>query len=233
MAHRFSPARPAMLGAALVMGMAVGAAPALAADDGYENVFSSVLTAVGVLSPDASPEIDYRERAPLVVPPKQTLAKPQQPGAARTAAWPSDPDVIRRKKAADDAKAPVESVFNHTNDHVMSKEEQLKYRAAQASQETDAYGCSINHNSMSHCRYDPDAAKAEDERYKAMNPEHKEELTAGVEPERLYLTQPPKGYLKATKNVAATHEAPQPKRDDSSPLSTYIHPDDSKIDPLQ
>lgn len=222
-----------LFGAALVVRSGSVAAPAFAADDGYQNVFSSVLTAVGVLTPDPTPEIDYRERAPLVLPPKQTLVKPQQPGVARTAAWPSDPDVIRRKKAADDAKAPVESTFNHTNDHVMSKEEQLKFRAAQAAQENDAYGCSINHNSMSHCRIDPDAMKAEDERYRAMNPGHTDELTAGVEPDRLYLTQPPKGYLKATKNVVATHEAPQPKRDDSSPLSTYITPQTNKIDPLQ
>lgn len=223
----------ALLGVALVAA-AAASQPAMAADDGYENVFTSVLTAVGVLSPDAAPEIDYRERAPLVVPPKQSLVKPQSPGATRTAAWPADPDVIRRKKAVDDAKAPAESVFNHTNDHVMSKEEQLKFRAAQAvQQQDDAYGCSINHRSMSHCRYDPDVSKTEDERYRAKNPGRSDELTAGVEPERLYLTQPPKGYLKATKNVAATHEAPQPKRDESSPLSTYIHPEQEKIDPLQ
>lgn len=223
-----------LLGAALIVASSHVAAPAFAADDGYENVFSSVLTAVGVLSPDASPEIDYRERAPLVLPPKQTLVKPQQPGIARTAAWPSDPDVIRRKKAADDAKAPVEGNFNHTSDHVMSKEEQMKFRGAQAAaQEADAYGCSLNHNSTSHCHFDPDEMKAEGERYKAMNPGRTDELTAGVEPERLYLTQPPKGYLKATKNVAATQEAPQPKRNDSSPLSSYIHPDEHKIDPLQ
>lgn len=222
-----------LLGAAWIVASGSVADRAFAADDGYQNVFSSVLTAVGVLTPDEAPEIDYRERAPLVLPPKQTLVKPQQPGIARTAAWPSDPDVIRRKKAADDAKAPIESTFNHTNDHVMSKEEQLKYRASQAALENDAYGCSINHKSTSHCRVDPDAAKAEDQRYKAMNPGHSDDLTAGVEPEREYLTQPPKGYLKATKNVVATHEAPQPKRDDSSPLSTYIHPTENKIDPLQ
>lgn len=223
-----------MLCVALIVACGSVAAPAFAADDGYENVFSSVLTAVGVLTPDAAPEIDYRERAPLVLPPKQTLVKPQEPGVARTAAWPSDADVIRRKKAADDAKAPVESTFNHTNDHVMSKDEQMKYRASQSGEDSDAYGCSISHKSMSHCRIDPDAMKAEDKRYKAMNAGHADdELTAGVEPERLYLTQPPKGYLKATKNVVATHEAPQPKRDDSSPLTTYIHPDEHKIDPLQ
>ena len=43
------------------------------------------------------------------------------------------------------------------------------------------------------------------------NLSHKKEgsdlvIEAGKEPEREYLTQPPKGYLKATKNVKATFE---------------------------
>ena len=38
--------------------------------------------------------------------------------------------------------------------------------------------------------------------------EKKDELTlqAGVEPPREYLTQPPRGYMKATQNVRATFE---------------------------
>ncbi len=56
---------------------------AFAADDGYADVFSSVLTAVGLLSPDKTPDIDYRERAPLVLPPKMALAE-----ARRSGRWP-------------------------------------------------------------------------------------------------------------------------------------------------
>ncbi len=216
----------------LVIGVAQ---PASATDDGYQNVFTSVLGAVGVLPQEQSPEIDYRERPPLVLPPKQVLVKPQQPGAMRSAAWPVDPDVARRKKASEDAKAPIPSLFSRGEDRPLSKDEALKYRAegTPADVEQDAYGCSINHNSMSHCRSDPDEMKREEERFKQMNPDKKSDaLTAGVEPERLYLTQPPKGYLKATKTLTATHEAPQPKRDDSSPLSTYIHPVETRVDPL-
>ena len=45
--------------------------------------------------------------------------------------------------------------------------------------------------------------------------EKKDELSlqAGVEPPREYLTQPPKGYLKATQNVKATFE-PNIKEDE-------------------
>ena len=51
----------------------------------------------------------------------------------------------------------------------------------------------------------------------------KNEITAGVEPDRLYLTQPPKGYLKATKTVKATREAPEVKLDDANPKTELLY----------
>lgn len=214
--------RSALAAAMILAGLA---GPAFAADDGYENVFTSVLGAVGVLPTDDTPEIDYRERAPLVVPPRQTLVTPQQPGAARTAAWPVDPDLARREKNARDARAPR---VEHQRDQMLSKDEQLKYRAAQEPKDPySADECTIRTKGI--CRITPE----DEERAKRMNPDKgSTTLAAGVEPERTYLTQPPKGYLKSTKNVAVTHEAPRPKIDDSSPLSTYIQPQSDKADPL-
>ena len=47
------------------------------------------------------PGIEYRERAPLVVPPSRDLPPPQDPGSvADNPAWPKDPDVQQRKSAA-------------------------------------------------------------------------------------------------------------------------------------
>ena len=63
----------------------------------------------------------------------------------------------------------------------------------------------------------PDELRAEGEHYETANPEAKEVLAAGQEPERIYLTQPPKGYMKVTKTVKATAEAPQPRVDESDP----------------
>jgi hypothetical protein len=51
--------------------------------------------------------IEYRERAPLVVPPSRNLPPPQSEAAAtRDPAWPKDPDIARRKAetAAEKAK---------------------------------------------------------------------------------------------------------------------------------
>ena len=53
-------------------------------------------------------DIDYRERAPLVVPPSRNLPPPRDEAdvVAKTPAWPKDPDVARRKQelAAEKAK---------------------------------------------------------------------------------------------------------------------------------
>jgi hypothetical protein len=46
------------------------------------------------------PQIEYRERSPLVIPPNRSLPPPEQAGAGRTSAWPVDPDVKRKKDAA-------------------------------------------------------------------------------------------------------------------------------------
>lgn len=48
----------------------------------------------------SEPQIEYRERSPLVIPPSKNLPPPEQAGAGKSAAWPVDPDVKRKKEAA-------------------------------------------------------------------------------------------------------------------------------------
>jgi hypothetical protein len=56
--------------------------------------------------------IDYRERPPLVLPPSRNLPPPQSEatGSIKNPAWPSDPDVNRRKQAAAAEKAKLKGV---------------------------------------------------------------------------------------------------------------------------
>lgn len=56
---------------------------------------------------EEKPELEYRERAPLVVPPKTGLRPPQEQAATKNTAWPKDPDVQRRKAANAAARMPV------------------------------------------------------------------------------------------------------------------------------
>ncbi|MFS8036472.1 hypothetical protein ACI7BZ_05805 [Xanthobacter sp. AM11] len=87
---------------------AAGSAPAAA--QGFEgNFMDNALEFLGLKEEEAKPEIDYRERAPLVVPPKtpESLPPPQASAAEAHPNWPKDPDVARRKREAEAAKQPV------------------------------------------------------------------------------------------------------------------------------
>lgn len=214
--------------AVALVGFGSSVGSAYAADDGYQDVFSSVLTAVGVMHADSSPEIDYRERAPLVLPPKMDLAKPVPAGASRTAAWPQDPDVIKSRKAAAEARMPSLNILGNVNSR-MSKEELMKGRSASSDDGGVAEiaarhdKCGNNGNNRNCLIVSPDELKAIDERYQASGAGEKKELTAGEEPDRLYLTEPPKGYLKTTKTIKATTEAPVIKDNSANPSAALVY----------
>ena len=227
--------RSALFALSISAAVGLAAGSARAADDGYDNVFSSVLTAVGLLKADRSPEIDYRERAPLVLPPKMALAKPVAEGTAHSAAWPQDPDVLRRRRESEEARAPSLRSLGNPHEGV-SKEELMKGRVAAVNggdiPESAARraACGNEGNQRNCALLTPDELRAIDERYKAAGLGDKPEVVAGEEPDRQYLTQPPKGYLKATRTVKATAEAPKTAVDLSNPLSTLLghHSDDTE-----
>jgi hypothetical protein len=87
---------------ALVAVVALSAGPARAADDEDDRsvdsrIIDSVLKNFGLRSDGEA--IDYRERSPLVVPPRVDLPPPAK-ATAPVANWPRDPDVRRAKEAA-------------------------------------------------------------------------------------------------------------------------------------
>jgi hypothetical protein len=65
------------------------------------------------------PPIEFRERAPLVVPPSRTLPPPQDERTVTTSpAWPKDPDVQKRRQATTSNKKRLE----RTSTEVMEAE---------------------------------------------------------------------------------------------------------------
>lgn len=211
LAHR----RGIAAAAGLIGLCAVVASPARAADDGYANVFSSVLGSVGLIRGDATPNIEYRERPPLVLPRDAALPKPVVGGVKHTAAWPQDPDVLKHRKEAEEARAPHTLNPSLSDKGMMLSSDELAKGRAAENEPVRPSGCG---NDGKQCMLvSPDQLRAESEAYRASNPEKSDTLVAGQEPERQYLTQPPKGYMKPVKAVKATAEAPQEKMDDSSP----------------
>jgi hypothetical protein len=92
------------VGLALGVAILFGAAPARAADaePGFdEKIINNIMTGLG-FKKDGTADINYQERAPLVIPPRRELPPPENIDAvtANNPAWPKDPDVARRKKEA-------------------------------------------------------------------------------------------------------------------------------------
>jgi len=110
------------LGAALL----ASSLPARAAGEGESlesRVIRNILEGVG-LQKD-SEEINYGERAPLVIPPSSTLPPPESSDAAvaRNPAWPKDPDVARRKaEAARERNRNISAEREHEQDRLRPDE---------------------------------------------------------------------------------------------------------------
>ena len=88
----------------LALGSLAAMGPARAAeDDGKsydQKFFGSIMSGLGLQNGE-EPQINYRERAPLVIPPTKTLPPPESSDAAiSNPAWPKDPDITRKREAA-------------------------------------------------------------------------------------------------------------------------------------
>jgi hypothetical protein len=95
---------------ALGIGLVMSAGVARAGDDDDEDdmtfeekIIDNLMTGLGAKGMQ-KPGIDYRERSPLVVPPKLDLPPPASAEAKTAPNWPKDPDEKRRKQAAAERK---------------------------------------------------------------------------------------------------------------------------------
>jgi hypothetical protein len=98
--------RAALLGAAVCVALAAHVAPALAGDDDDDDepsveqkIIRGLMHGIGAVD-GTEKGIDYRERSPLVVPPKLNLPPPETSANARPPQpnWPKDPEVEERRK---------------------------------------------------------------------------------------------------------------------------------------
>jgi hypothetical protein len=95
---------------ALGIGLVMSAGAARAGDDDDEDdmtfeekIIDNLMNGLGAKGMQ-KPGIDYRERSPLVVPPKLDLPPPASAEAKTAPNWPKDPDEKRRKQAAAERK---------------------------------------------------------------------------------------------------------------------------------
>lgn len=185
-------------------GYSVSPSPALAGDDGQGSLvgaFIGKLTGTDDML-DNAPPVVYHERGPLVMPKdgkSADLPPPSAEPSKRTQAWPNDPDVARRREAKLKANSPE---IQHDNSEKLSNEE-LAHGKRTSSASTEPV---IECDSASRGCGDPRAIWDPLKQKKAS--EDTSVLQAGVEPQRQYLTQPPKGFLVPQKVVKYTFDAP-------------------------
>jgi hypothetical protein len=186
--------RLAIAAGALVVLGATGAA----AQEGV--LAKSLLGAIGIIPP-SRPPIEYRERAPLVLPPKMQLRAPASPADLEARAnWPKDPDVMAARRDAFEATAPEPLTQRYRN----SEAKRLSIEEMQA-------GRRVGGGSEP---FDPAAYDRRSDRSRLSPVELRSFSTKEKPPrdslERQSLTDPPETLLKAVggKKLKASREVP-------------------------
>jgi hypothetical protein len=169
---------------------------------------------LGLPSEDNKPDINYRERAPLVVPPDAQRLRPpaERAEADQRANWPQDPDVIARRKAAEDAKKPIYVPTDRQMGRAATVEELRAQRRAgvtvNSHQDTP-----LNDRSSVNMLGGIEMLRNQREQLRTRENE------PYAEPKREYLTDPPVGARAAAGN------APVRATRDSGPASDPQRPD--------
>lgn len=174
----------------LAGGLVLAAQPAFAQEGMlFKNLIEGTFGGRG-----AGGDIEYRTRPPLVVPPNSTLPRPQDPASARSAAWPNDPDVQRRK---DEANRPAYVLTEKArNNPVLSQEELRRGRISRGEVAPTIVEEHSNYNNqIQPIRIGKDLAARR-------NQAAEETLAYGSEPPRRLLSEPPTGYRRPAATAA-------------------------------
>jgi len=195
------------ISAACALALGLAASPARAGDDGEAPIWEGIGSTIGLGSffgftgQDKTPPIEYRDRAKLVVPPKVELPPPVASPTQGSASWPRDPDVERAKKEKAEADKPVRVFSSNgrmirippptTGDNVVTM-------SATAGQGPGQRPCNSGPGAACQTNMAPSIN---------WNPltwvglEKKAPTVLGPEPDRGWLTDPPKGYREPVEGV--------------------------------
>ena len=96
--------------AGLAGGLASFATPVFAqAFDDRQSTFAPLIGIIGGGDDTVKSDIDFRERAPLVVPKTVDLPSPKPGVGPRVVNWPKDQDTARRREEAAAARVPQQT----------------------------------------------------------------------------------------------------------------------------
>lgn len=196
--------------AALALGLAFAPAlsvPSAQAQTG-DPLLSNVLSTLGITSPD-KPDINYRDRPPLVVPPRSTLPPPQE-GRRNAGNWPNDPDSAENRRARSAAAAAdMETRIRRNDTGSRIDGADMNRRGGRAVANNPAGSGSEAYQFLD--------VMAQDARRASQTAE----VPVGTEPPRRFLTEPPTGLRASTARVRATTEVVE-RDEDRSTARTFI-----------
>jgi hypothetical protein len=195
--------------AALLCVAEIASAPPACAQENT-NVFHSMLGFFGMQFDKEQESIDYRARAPIVVPPRADLPPPKE--AARGPAWPKDPDIAAERRAALDSRRPAPQVT--PNSRVEMSQTELQHGRGPLPSDGPPDECQASAGTPL-CLYTPWKV------LKSIMTGFHSDTQPGPEPPRKYLTEPPAGYRQATGVAKATIEPPKDQPDAADP-GAYI-----------
>src|SRR6516165_8701296 len=203
-------AAAAAVALALALAWSAGSARAEDADDD-ENVpldsrlFRQFMKDLG-LRRDGDALIEYRERAPLVVPPTRDLPPPRDEAevAAKTPAWPKDPDVARRKQELAAEKAKLKGNLSVEEQMRALRPDELDKpgRGDKKGADTKAPGVSVEEASRPMMPSDlgTKTEKIFGSIWSTFTPAKPEAAPFTGEPPREAMTAPPSGYQTPSPN---------------------------------
>jgi hypothetical protein len=189
--------------------LAAGAlATAARAEEG--ELVKGLLSAMGVIPADKD-AIDYRERPPLVLPPRMELREPAAPGSvqARNPQWPNDPDVMARKRQAAQDSLPITETDQY---RMNSKNSRLSVDEIRAGRHAGAALPTTPQSRTESSWVHPDVLRAQ----------HAQGRTASAAGDntstRRSLTEPPSAYRQSATGqpIKGSFEAPS-RVDESDP----------------
>jgi hypothetical protein len=195
--------RLAAVAAGIGLVMTAGVARAQDADDDdssfEDKIIKGIMTGIGATNMD-NRGIDYRERSPLVVPPKLDLPPPDTGANANNAPnWPKDPDVAARKAAAQNKRKGIWTATEGNRTLTPAEMAVKRPRAANADVDGSTQPGGMNNPVLSPSQLGVDSGM-----FSKMFGGTGSSQTAQFkgEPPRESLTQPPVGYQTPSPNYA-------------------------------
>jgi len=181
--------------------------PVRAADDEDEDdktfeekIIEGIMRGIGGTNME-NRGIEYRERSPLVVPPKLDLPPPASADAKDAPNWPKDPDEKRRKEAIAARKKASNKVTDYwKNAQPLSPAELNAHRTAGPDKTVNdpaQPGSNTNHPTMS-----PAELGYTGGLFKMFGGGKEEAKQFTAEPPRQSLTEPPPGYQTPSSSYA-------------------------------